>query len=68
MNENPIKLTSISVPDLVKLLEQAGSRHASEESINKDIENGAPVNQDGTINLIHYASWLIREEVNRVCD
>jgi len=60
-NENQIKLTAISVSDLAKLLKHAGSSHASEEAIRKDVEKGAPVNQDGTINLIHYAAWLIKE-------
>ena len=61
MNENQIKLTAINIPDFVKLLKQAGSRHASEESIRQDVEKGAPVNHDGSINLIHYAAWLIKE-------
>ena len=61
MTENQIKLTAISIPDLVKILRQAGSRHASEESIRQDMEKGAPVNHDGTVNIIHYAAWLIRE-------
>ena len=61
MNENQIKLTAISITDLAKLLKHAGSTHASEDAIKQDIEKGAPVNHDGTINLIHYAAWLVRE-------
>jgi len=60
-NENQIKLTSISISDLAKLLKHAGSRHASEESIRQDVEKRAPVNSDGTVNLIHYAAWLIKK-------
>jgi len=61
MNENQIKLTAISIPDLAKLLKHAGSLHVSEEAIREDIGKGAPVNHDGTINLIHYAAWLVKE-------
>jgi len=61
MNENQIKLTAMSVPDLAKLLKHAGSTHASEDAIRQDIEKGTPVNHDGTINIIHYAAWLIRK-------
>ena len=61
MNENQIKLTAISITDLAKLLKHAGSTHASEEAIRQDVKDGAPVNQDGTINLIHYTAWLIKE-------
>ena len=60
-SENQIKLTAISIPDLAKLLKHAGSVHASEEAIRDDVEKGAPVNQDGTINLIHYTAWLLKE-------
>jgi len=60
-NENQIKLTAINIPDLVRLLKQAGSRHASEDAIRQDMEKGAPVNHDGTVNLIHYAAWLVKE-------
>ena len=28
--------------------------------ITEDIEAGAPVNADGTLNLVHYAAWLNR--------
>lgn len=61
MNENQIKLTAISIQDLAKLLKHAGSSHASEEAIRQDVEKGAPVNHDGTINLIHYTAWLVKE-------
>jgi hypothetical protein len=26
-----------------------------------DIDAGAPTNADGTINLVHYAAWLVKE-------
>jgi hypothetical protein len=27
----------------------------------RDVADGAPTNADGTINLVHYAAWLVRE-------
>lgn len=63
-NANPIKLTAVSIPDLAKLLKHAGSTHASEDAIRADVENGAPVNQDGTMNIVHYSAWLIKEVSN----
>ena len=67
-NVNPpqLRLTALSVPDLVKLLKHAGSRYASEDAVQKDIESGAPVNPDGSINLIHYTAWLLNKEVHNV--
>jgi hypothetical protein len=34
------------------------------ELLERDIDAGLPVNGDGTINLIEYTAWMIRE-VNR---
>lgn len=30
------------------------------ETIRRHVEDGAPTASDGTINLIHYAAWLIK--------
>ena len=47
--------------DIVALLRRGGARHLTEERLQADIEAGAPVNADGTVNLVHYAAWLARE-------
>ena len=52
---------SLSVDDALRLLRASGSRHASTESLRADIEAGAPINADGTINLVHYGAWLVRQ-------
>jgi hypothetical protein len=51
--------TALSIAQLARLLTAAGGRTVSEETIRKDIEAGAPVNADGTMNLLHYAAWLV---------
>ena len=33
--------------------------------LRRDVEAGAPVNPDGTINLVHYAAWLVKEMAAR---
>ena len=54
MNDNAqVKLTALSIAELAGLLKRAGGR--------QDIATGAPVNTDGTMNLIAYAAWLIKE-------
>jgi hypothetical protein len=30
-----------------------------------DLDAGAPANADGSINLVHYAAWLVREMGSR---
>lgn len=64
--DNTPKLTALKVEQLVRLLKQAGSRMISEETLNADIENGAPQNDDGTINLIEYAAWLAKGDSNAI--
>jgi hypothetical protein len=62
MNNNQLSITAMQVSELAKLLKQAGSRYTSETTIRKDIESGAPVNSNGTINLIHHTAWLLQKE------
>jgi hypothetical protein len=31
------------------------------DAVRRHIDEGAPVNRDGTVNLIHYAAWLNAE-------
>jgi hypothetical protein len=64
VNQPQLRITALSIFDLVKLLKRAGSRYVSENAIRKDIESGAPTNPDGTINLIHYTAWLVKEANN----
>lgn len=57
-----IRLTALGVEALARLLRNAGSSTASKETIEADIAAGAPVNGDGTMSLVEYAAWLLREE------
>jgi hypothetical protein len=53
--------THMTVEQAVRLLRAAGARRLTEEMIRADLDAGAPVNADGTINLVHYTAWLARE-------
>jgi hypothetical protein len=59
---NPNALT---LPDVARLLTKAGGQPVTVEVLRADLAAGAPVNADGTINLVHYAAWLVRELANR---
>jgi len=52
---------ALSVADAARLLSKAGGGAVTEEMLEADLGAGAPANPDGTINLVHYAAWLIRE-------
>ena len=49
---------ALAVADAARLLAKASSEPVTEAMIRADIEDGAPTNQDGTVNLVHYAAWL----------
>ena len=57
--------TALSVVDAARLLSAAGGQRVTAETIQADIDAGAPTNDDGTINLVHYAAWLVKEMANR---
>lgn len=62
MSENePIDPNRLSIEQLVKLLSAAYRERIDAEKVRQDLETGAPANPDGTINLVHYAAWLLKE-------
>jgi len=54
---NPNALT---VAHAAKLLGKVGGERVTEEMLLADLEDGAPVNPNGSINLVHYAAWLVK--------
>ena len=64
MPESPattIDPSALSTSDAARLLTKAGGRLITEAAMQRDIEHGAPTNSDGTLNLVHYTAWLVRE-------
>ena len=64
MSENsPISMdpTAMRIEVAAQILSKAGGRLVTEEMLRNDIDGGAPANADGTLNLVHYAAWLLKE-------
>jgi hypothetical protein len=55
---NPNALT---LADAARLLARVGGQMVTVEMLQADVAAGAPTNADGTINLVHYAAWLLKE-------
>jgi hypothetical protein len=55
------KITALSPAQAAKILAAAAGRRITETELYADIDAGAPTNADGTVNLVHYAAWLVRE-------
>ena len=63
--DNSLKLTALQPEMLVNILKGAGSRLISAELLAVDFEAGAPRNEDGTINLVEFAAWIVKgDEAN----
>jgi len=58
---NQVDPTRLSVEQAAKLLSAAYRERIEPEKIRLDLQNGAPVNIDGTINLVHYSAWQAKE-------
>ena len=58
--KNRLSPLALSVQDAARLLTATGGKTVTAEMIQADIDSGAPVSTDGTINLVHYAAWLVK--------
>jgi hypothetical protein len=61
MSDSPIQITALTPAQAAQLLAASGKRRITEAMVRADLEAGAPVNEDGTIHLVHYAAWLVKE-------
>lgn len=51
-------INSLTKEDLAELLTAAGVQVDVLAEIEKDIQSGCPLNEDGTLNLTEYIAWL----------
>ncbi len=56
---------ALPLPDAARLLSAAGGQRITLDMLEADRVVGAPANADGTLNLVHYAAWLVREMSGR---
>ena len=59
--EAKLNLTALPVAEAARLLSAVGGQAVTVEMLQADLAAGAPTNADGTLNLVHYAAWLVRE-------
>ena len=57
----PLNPQALRLADLARVLSASGSSPITVEMLQADIDAGAPVNSDGTVNLVHYAAYLVQE-------
>ena len=55
---------ALSVADAARLLSKVGGERVTEAMIRADLDAGAPSNPDGTLHLVRYAAWLLKESAD----
>ena len=58
---NPSALALADAARVLTRLVGVGGKAVTEAMLRADIDAGAPTNADGSINLVHYAAWLVKE-------
>ena len=57
----PLNPQALRLADLARVLSASGPRPVTVEMLQADLDDGAPVNPNGTMNLVHYAAWVVKE-------
>ena len=55
----------LRLADLARVLSAMGPRPVTVAMLEADIAAGAPTNPDGTVSLIQYGAWLVKEITHR---
>jgi hypothetical protein len=57
----PVDPNRLTPEQAAKLLSAAAKVRIPVEQIAADLDAGAPRNADGTLNLVHYSAWMVKE-------
>ena len=58
---SPLNPQALRLADMARVLSASGARPLTVEMLQVDLDDGAPRNPDGTMNLVRYAAWLVKE-------
>ena len=58
---NPVDPARLTIEQASKLLSAAYRERIETETIQEDIDSGAPTNPDETLSLVNYAAWQAKE-------
>ena len=60
-DQQPFRPDKLRPADLAEILSAVGPKPVTVEMLQADFDDGAPINDDGTINLVSYLAWLLKE-------
>lgn len=68
VDEPRLNPAAIALADAARLLSAVGGQLVTVEMLQADVAAAAPTNGDETLNLVHYAAWLVKEAARREQD
>ena len=51
----------MSKADFIQVLRHYGCRTITEAKLDEQIAAGAPLNENGTVNIVNYTAWVLKE-------
>lgn len=61
VKQGQLNPAALGPDDVARLLSAASGVAIDAADVRADVDAGAPSNPDGTLNLVHYAAWLVRQ-------
>lgn len=55
---NPLALPA---GDLMRMLRKSGCPRMTDETLQRLVDDGLPLNADGTLNIIEFTAWMLKE-------
>lgn len=55
---NPLALPA---GDFITMIKRSGCPAMSDETLRRLVDGGLPLNADGTLNIMEYAAWMLKE-------
>lgn len=60
-NQEPRNPLALPAEDFLRLLRKSGCPKISGETLRRLAGEGLPLNADGTLNIIEYTAWMLKE-------
>ena len=60
-NNTTVNPLALPAGDALRMLRRSGCPQMSDETLQHLIDDGLPLNADGTMNIIEYTAWMLKE-------
>ena len=60
-NNTTVNPLALPAGDALRMLRRSGCPQMSDETLQRLIDVGLPLNADGTLNIIEFTAWMLKE-------